>query len=163
MVDVSGKDVVRRTAVAGGSIFMQKDTVEKIRDGAIKKGDPLACARIAGIMAAKKTSDLIPLCHPLPIDRIGVDLKLKEERIDIEATAVSTARTGVEMEALTAVMAAALTLYDMCKAVDRDMRIGDVTLKSKRKEPVRAFTSPAGDKGDKGSESIDGPGEGRQG
>ena len=136
MVDVSGKPVSKRTAVAAGSIRMAADTVAKLREGLLKKGDALATARIAGIMGAKRTSDLIPLCHPLPIDDIAVRLELKDEGVDIEATVTSTARTGVEMEALTAVSVAALALYDMCKAIDKGMIIEKVTLRSKTKEDV---------------------------
>jgi len=136
MVDVSGKPVSKRTAVAAGSIRMAADTIEKLREGTLKKGDALATARIAGIMGAKRTSDLIPLCHPLPIDDISVGLELKEEAVEIEATVTSTARTGVEMEALTAVSVAALTLYDMCKAIDKSMIIESVTLRAKTKEEV---------------------------
>jgi cyclic pyranopterin phosphate synthase len=134
MVDVSGKPVSKRTAVASGSIRMAAGTVAKLREGTLKKGDALAAARIAGIMGAKRTSDLIPLCHPLPIDDIVVDLELKEDGVEIEATVTSTARTGVEMEALTAVSVAALALYDMCKAVDKGMMIEGVKLRSKTKE-----------------------------
>jgi cyclic pyranopterin phosphate synthase len=136
MVDVSGKPVSKRTAIASGSVRMAADTVAKLREGTMKKGDALATARIAGIMGAKRTSDLIPLCHPLPIDDISVGLELKEDAVEIEATVTSTAKTGVEMEALTAVSIAALALYDMCKAVDKGMVIADITLKSKTKEDV---------------------------
>ena len=136
MVDVSGKPVSKRTAVASGSVRMAADTVVKLREGTLKKGDALATARIAGIMGAKRASDLIPLCHPLPIDDIAVGLELKEDAVEIEATVISTARTGVEMEALTAVSVAALALYDMCKAVDKGMIIENITLKSKTKEEV---------------------------
>lgn len=136
MVDVSGKPVSRRTAVASGSVTMTAETVTKLREGTMKKGDALATARIAGIMGAKRTSDLIPLCHPLPIDDIAIRLELKEEGVDIEAVVTSTARTGVEMEALTAVSVAALALYDMCKAVDKGMVIEKITLVSKTKEEV---------------------------
>ncbi len=136
MVDVSGKPVSKRTAIASGSVRMAADTVAKLREGTLKKGDALATARIAGIMGAKRTSDLIPLCHPLPIDDIADGLELKESAVEIEATVVSTAKTGVEMEALTAVSVAALALYDMCKAVDKGMVITKVTLKSKTKEEV---------------------------
>lgn len=136
MVDVSGKPVSKRTAVAAGSIRMAAGTVAKLREGILKKGDALATARIAGIMGAKGTSDLIPLCHPLPIDDIAVELEIKDDGVEIEATVTSTARTGVEMEALTAVSVAALTLYDMCKAIDKGMIIENVTLRSKTKEDV---------------------------
>ncbi len=136
MVDVSGKPVVKRIAVATGAVHLKAETAEMITGGLIKKGDPLATARIAGIMAAKRTGDLIPLCHPLPLDSVTVDFEIEENRIDIRAEAVATARTGVEMEALTAVSVAALTIYDMCKAVDKEMTIGDVTLQSKTNEKV---------------------------
>ncbi len=136
MVDVSGKPVSKRTAVAAGSIRMAAATVIRLREGTLKKGDALATARIAGIMGAKRASDLIPLCHPLPIDDIAVRLELKEEAVEIEATVISTARTGVEMEALTAVSVTALALYDMCKAVDKGMIIENVALRSKTKENV---------------------------
>ncbi len=136
MVDVSGKPVVKRIAVATGAVHLKAETAEMITDGLIKKGDPLATARMAGIMAAKRTGDLIPLCHPLPLDRVSVDFDIEENRIDIRAEAVATARTGVEMEALTAVSVAALTIYDMCKAVDKEMTIGDIRLQSKTKEPA---------------------------
>jgi cyclic pyranopterin phosphate synthase len=134
MVDVSGKPVSKRTAVAAGSVRMAADTVARLREGTLKKGDALATARIAGIMGAKRASDLIPLSHPLPIDDISVDLKLKEESVEIEATVTSMARTGVEMEALTAVSVSALTIYDMCKAVDKGMVIDGINLMSKTKE-----------------------------
>ena len=136
MVDVSGKPVSKRRAVASGVVRMSASTVGKLREGALRKGDALGSARIAGIMAAKRTSELIPLCHPLPIDDIDVRLSLEAERVVIEAAAVSTARTGVEMEALTAVAVAALTVYDMCKAVDRGMVIDGIELVSKTKEEV---------------------------
>ncbi len=136
MVDVSGKPVVKRTAVATGTVHLKTETTEMITDGLIKKGDPLAAARMAGIMAAKKTGDLIPLCHPLPLDNVSIDFEMGDDRIDIRAETVATAKTGVEMEALTAVSIAALTIYDMCKAVDREMTIGEIRLESKTKEPV---------------------------
>ncbi|MGE0667442.1 MAG: cyclic pyranopterin monophosphate synthase MoaC [Sphingomonadales bacterium] len=130
MVDVSGKDVTSRVAVARGRISMQAQTLAMIRDGGHKKGDVLGVARLAGIMAAKRTSDLIPLCHPLALDKVTVELACIEadNAVEIEATVKVTGRTGVEMEALTAVSVAALTVYDMCKAVDRGMRIGDIRL-----------------------------------
>jgi len=136
MVDVSGKPVVKRTAVAAGTIHMNPKTIVMINKGLMKKGDPLSCARIAGIMAAKKTGELIPLCHPLPVDQVVIAFSIKKNCIGIESTVITTAKTGVEMEALTAVSVAALTLYDMCKAVDKRMKIGDITLVSKKKEPV---------------------------
>lgn len=130
MVDVSDKDITARTATACGRITMQPDTLALIRDGQVKKGDVLQVARLAGIMAAKRTSDLIPLCHPLALSSVEVDLRCNETEmaVDIEATVKLKGRTGVEMEALTAVSVAALTVYDMCKAVDRGMHIEDVRL-----------------------------------
>jgi len=133
MVDVGDKDVTSREAVARGHVSIQPETLRLIKEGLMKKGDVLTIAQLAGIMGAKKTSELIPLCHPLPLDRVDVDLELDEaeSRINITATAKTTARTGVEMEALTAVSVAALTLYDMCKSVDREMRIEGVRLVKK--------------------------------
>ena len=133
MVDVGDKDVTNREAVARGHVSIQPETLRLIKEGLMKKGDVLTIAQLAGIMGAKKTSELIPLCHPLPLDRVDVDLELDEagSRIEITATAKTTARTGVEMEALTAVSVAALTLYDMCKSVDRGMRIEAVRLVKK--------------------------------
>ncbi len=136
MVDVSGKQAVKRTAVATGTVRMNRGTIDQIAEGLLKKGDPLATARVAGIMAAKRTADLIPLCHPLPIDRVSVDFETGEGDVRIRAEVVTVARTGVEMEALAAVSVAALTIYDMCKAVDKEMEIGDIKLESKTKEPV---------------------------
>lgn len=136
MVDVSGKPVVKRTAIATGTVHLKEETATMITDGLIKKGDPLATARIAGIMAAKRTGDLIPLCHPLPLDSVTIDFEIDGSRVNIRAEAVATARTGVEMEALTAVSVAALTIYDMCKAVDKGIVIGDILLQSKTKEPL---------------------------
>ncbi len=124
MVDVSGKADTARTAVARGRIVMRPETLALIRQGEIGKGDVLGVARLAGIMAAKRTSDLIPLCHPLLISKVSVDLTPAEpDAVEIEAMVKLTGQTGVEMEALTAVTVAALTIYDMCKAVDRGMRI----------------------------------------
>ena len=133
MVDVGDKDVTSREAVARGHVSIQAETLRLIKVGLMKKGDVLTIAQLAGIMGAKKTSELIPLCHPLPLDRVDVDLELDEteSRINITATAKTTARTGVEMEALTAVSVAALTLYDMCKSVDRGMRIEGIRLVKK--------------------------------
>ena len=133
MVDVSDKEVTERVAEARGSVVMQPATLQMIRDGGVKKGDVLAVARLAGIMGAKRTPDLIPLCHPLALTSVQVDLTLDEERsaVDITATCKLKGRTGVEMEALTAVAVAALTVYDMCKAVDRGMRITEVRLTRK--------------------------------
>jgi len=132
MVDVGDKPVTAREAVARGSIAMSNDARRAIRTGAVKKGDPLQAARVAGIMAAKQTSTLIPLCHPLPLSHVQVNLTPTARGYDIEARVRTTAQTGVEMEALTAVAVAALTIYDMLKAVDRSMVIGDVRLVMKR-------------------------------
>ena len=140
MVDVSAKPVSHREAVARGEIRLQKSTVALIQRNKIAKGNVLATARIAGILAAKKTGDLIPLCHPLPITHCEVNFEIPKsaDRIVITASAKITAQTGIEMEALTAVSIAALTIYDMCKAVDKTMRITDVKLISKTKnEPQR--------------------------
>ncbi|MCH8862737.1 MAG: cyclic pyranopterin monophosphate synthase MoaC [Proteobacteria bacterium] len=133
MVDVSGKDVTAREAIAKGSISMNLETLGMIRGGTLGKGDALAVARIAGIQAAKRTADLIPLCHPLPLTQVTVDLEINAETsaVDITARVKTTGQTGVEMEALTAVSIAALALYDMCKASDRSMRITDLRLTRK--------------------------------
>ncbi|HLY38647.1 MAG TPA: cyclic pyranopterin monophosphate synthase MoaC [Candidatus Binatia bacterium] len=130
MVDVSAKDVTRREAVARGEVAMRSETLARIAAGALPKGDVLAVARLAGIMAAKRTADLIPLCHPLPLSHVDVELTPDGARgcVSIEARVAVEARTGVEMEALTAVAVAGLTLYDMCKAVDREMTIGAIRL-----------------------------------
>jgi cyclic pyranopterin monophosphate synthase len=130
MVDVGGKSETERSATARGSVYCSPDTIALIRGGGVKKGDVLSVARLAGIMAAKRTPDLIPLCHPLALTSVKVDLTIDPNRhaVDIEATCRLTGRTGVEMEALTAVSVAALTVYDMVKAVDRTMTIGDVRL-----------------------------------
>lgn len=134
MVDVGDKAETQRMARAAATVTMRADTLRLIRQGDIKKGDVLGTARIAGIMAAKRTAELIPLCHPLPISKISLDLSLDEaaKAVKIEVTVKTTAQTGVEMEALTAVSVAALTIYDMAKAVDRAMRITDVRLLEKR-------------------------------
>jgi cyclic pyranopterin phosphate synthase len=138
MVDVTGKAASERVAVAQGRIFMLPETLEKIQRGKIAKGDVLAVAQVAGVMGAKRTPDLIPMCHPIFIS--SIDIGFKEEpqpdrqgrcSITITATAKTTAQTGVEMEAMTAVSVAALTIYDMCKAVDKGMTVGDVCLLSK--------------------------------
>ncbi len=130
MVDVSGKAVSGREAVARGAVYMKKETLDLIGDSGISKGDVLGVARVAGIMAAKKTSDLIPMCHPLSISSVTIDFEIDAEkcRVGIESRVRITDRTGVEMEALTAVSVAALTIYDMCKSVDREMVISDVML-----------------------------------
>jgi cyclic pyranopterin monophosphate synthase len=134
MVDVSAKAETERVATAKGSVIMQPETLALIAAGEMKKGDVLAVARLAGIMAAKRTPDLVPLCHPLALTAIAVDLAIDRKRnaVDIEATCKLIGRTGVEMEALTAVSVAALTVYDMCKAVDRAMIITDIRLTHKR-------------------------------
>jgi len=130
MVDVSDKDVTERTATAKGSVYMQPETIALIAGGGVKKGDVLSVARLAGIMGAKRTPDLIPLCHPLALTSVAVDLSIDPARnaVDITATCKLKGRTGVEMEALTAVAIAALTVYDMCKAADRGMRIANIRL-----------------------------------
>src|SRR5580765_3083389 len=128
MVDVGDKPVTAREAVARGSIRMSREALRQIRAGAVKKGDPLQAARLAGIMAAKQTSALIPLCHPLPLSIVHVELTPGARGYTIEARVRTQAQTGVEMEALTAVAVAALTIYDMVKAVDKRMVIGDIKL-----------------------------------
>ncbi|HEV7369067.1 cyclic pyranopterin monophosphate synthase MoaC [Arenibaculum sp.] len=130
MVDVSAKDETERTATARAAVRMQPETLALIMSGGVKKGDVLSVARLAGIMAAKRTPDLIPLCHPLPLASVAVDLVCVPERSEVEVTATCKlkGRTGVEMEALTAAAVAALTVYDMCKAVDRGMAVAEVRL-----------------------------------
>jgi cyclic pyranopterin phosphate synthase len=128
MVDVGGKAVTRRVATAIGRIAMRADAATAIRDGTAKKGDVLATARIAGIMAAKRTAELIPLCHPLPLDRVSIDLMVEDMAVAVTATAATEGRTGVEMEAMTAACVALLTVYDMAKAIDPAMVIGEVRL-----------------------------------
>jgi cyclic pyranopterin monophosphate synthase len=144
MVDVSGKDVTERVAVARGAVEMAPETLALIVEGRAAKGDVLAVARLAGIMAAKRTAELIPLCHPLALARVSVDLTpdMGADRVEIEATVKVTGRTGVEMEALTAVSVAALTVYDMVKAVDRGMRITDVRLSLKEGGKSGRFEAP---------------------
>jgi cyclic pyranopterin phosphate synthase len=132
MVDVGGKAVTDREAVARGSVAMSAEARRLIRTGAVKKGDPLQAARLAGIMAAKRTSELIPLCHPLPLSHVAVELTPTRTGYTIDARVRTSAQTGVEMEALTAVAVAALTIYDMLKAVDKAMEIGDIRLIEKR-------------------------------
>jgi cyclic pyranopterin phosphate synthase len=142
MVDVSDKAVTAREAVARGRITMSREAVRLIRSGAIKKGDPLQTARLAGIMAAKQTSALIPLCHPLALSHVDVTLSERRDGYIIEARVRTTDRTGVEMEALAAVAVAALTIYDMVKAVDRAMVIGDVQVVEKRGGRTGEYRSP---------------------
>ncbi|WP_118132460.1 cyclic pyranopterin monophosphate synthase MoaC [Oceanicella sp. SM1341] len=128
MVDVSAKEVTARVAVARGAVTMAPETLAMIAEGRAKKGDVLAVARLAGIMGAKKTHDLIPLCHPLALSKVSLELSLGADRVEIEATVKTTGQTGVEMEALTAVSVAALTVYDMVKAVDKAMQVTDIRL-----------------------------------
>lgn len=134
MVDVSAKATTSREARAAGSVYMKKQTLRLIKEGGLPKGDVLAVARVAGIMAAKKTPELIPLCHPLNLTSVEVDLRTDERkgRLAIEARVSTLGQTGVEMEALTAVSAAALAVYDMCKAVDKEMVISDIMLIEKK-------------------------------
>jgi cyclic pyranopterin phosphate synthase len=134
MVDVGGKPLSRRRAVARGVVRMAPETARRLRE--LPKGDALATAQVAGIMAAKRTSDLIPLCHPLPLSHVEVSLEVGAESVEITGVVETTARTGVEMEALTAVSVAALTVYDMAKAIDNGMVVTDVTLVEKTKEPA---------------------------
>lgn len=138
MVDVSGKPVVLREAVARGEIIVSEETLRLVESNEIAKGNVLATARIAGISAAKKTGDLIPLCHPLPLSHCEIEIEVpaSRDRFVITARTKVAAQTGVEMEALTAVSVAALTIYDMCKAVDKEMRITNVALVSKTKQPM---------------------------
>lgn len=128
MVDVGGKDQTKRVAVAKGYIEMSPDTVEIIKNNNMKKGDVLSVAQVGGIMGAKKTWDLIPMCHNILLDGVDIDFDVEENSIWVTATAKTTGRTGVEMEALTAVSLSCLTIYDMCKAVDKHMIIGDIKL-----------------------------------
>lgn len=134
MVDVSAKPRTERSATASASVRMKKQTLKLIREGGVPKGDVLAVARVAGIMAAKKTPELVPLCHPLGLSSVEIDLELdmRKSLVEIKATVTAVGRTGVEMEALTAASAAALTVYDMCKAVDREMSITNVVLLEKK-------------------------------
>ena len=131
MVDVGAKAVTARQAIASGRITMSADAAAAIRAGSVQKGDVLAVARVAGIMAAKKTSDLIPLCHPLPLSKVEIDLALDGTGVTATATAATAGQTGVEMEALTAVSVTLLTIYDMAKALDKRMTIGDIRLIAK--------------------------------
>lgn len=144
MVDVSAKAATERRAVATGRIFMSAEAFTAVRDNAIAKGDVLSVARVAGIMAAKRTSDLIPLCHPLPIQKVAVDFSLEEEDCAITVTAMvkTTGQTGVEMEALTAASVALLTVYDMAKALDKAMRIEGIRLLEKTGGKSGTFKAP---------------------
>jgi cyclic pyranopterin phosphate synthase len=134
MVDVGGKPLSRRRAIARATVRMAAGTAERLRH--LPKGDALTTAQIAGIQAAKRTGELIPLCHPLPLTHVSVELEVAANAVEIVATAETTAQTGVEMEALTAASVAALTVYDMAKAIDKEMVIGDVRLVEKTKEPA---------------------------
>ena len=134
MVDVGEKPLSRRRAVARAVVRMAPETALRLRE--LPKGDALVTAQIAGIMAAKRTSDLIPLCHPLPLSHVGVTLAVEEASVSVEAVAETTAQTGVEMEALVAASVAALTVYDMAKAIDKEMVVGDIHLVEKAKESV---------------------------
>jgi len=144
MVDVAAKEETHRIAVAGGHIRMQPATLSIVSSGSAKKGDVLGVARIAAIQAAKRTSELVPLCHPVPLTSVAVEFSLDEAgaRIECRATVECTARTGVEMEALTAVQVALLTIYDMCKAVDRGMIMGDIRLIEKRGGKSGDYVAP---------------------
>jgi cyclic pyranopterin phosphate synthase len=134
MVDVGEKPLSRRRAIARATVRMAAETAGRLRE--LPKGDALTVAQVAGIMAAKRTSDLIPLCHPLPLSRIEVELEVNESSVEITSTVETIARTGVEMEALTAVTVAALTVYDMAKAIDKEMSVTDISLVEKTKEPA---------------------------
>ena len=134
MVDVGGKPLARRRALARAHVTMAAETARRLRE--LPKGDALATAQVAGIMAAKRTSELIPLCHPLPLSLVDVRLEVADDGVEVTAAAETTAQTGVEMEALVAASVAALTVYDMAKAIDKDMVIGDVQLVEKTKEPL---------------------------
>jgi cyclic pyranopterin monophosphate synthase len=145
MVDIGSKPETERMAAAEGRVYMEPETLRLIREGAMKKGDVLTIARIAGIMAAKRTHELIPLCHPIPLSKISVEIMLDEGRnaVYIRAEARTYGKTGVEMEALTAVNVAALTIYDMAKAVDRGMRISDIRLLEKHGGKHGDYVAPA--------------------
>lgn len=131
MVDVGEKQVTRRTAVAHGAVMTKPETISLLLDGKTPKGEVLNTARVAGIMASKNTASLIPMCHNIPLDNVKIEFEVKPDRVEITATAVATYKTGVEMEALTAVTVSALTIYDMLKAVDKSMEIDDIYLASK--------------------------------
>lgn len=143
MVDVGGKPATRRVAIAAGRIRMSAEALAAIRDGAVPKGDVLAAARIAGIMAAKKTAELIPLCHPLALDAVTVDFVVGDSAVEVTASASLEGRTGVEMEALTATSVALLTIYDMAKAIDKGMVIEAVRLIEKRGGKSGDWKAPA--------------------
>jgi cyclic pyranopterin phosphate synthase len=136
MVDVSKKTIVRREAVASGKIYLQQGTVDLIKKNRIQKGDVLSTARIAAVQGAKRTSEFIPLCHNITLDHIQVMLDITNDGVDIKSRVVCIGRTGAEMEALTAISIAALTIYDMCKAVDKTMKISEISLKEKSKNEI---------------------------
>ncbi|MEY8336741.1 cyclic pyranopterin monophosphate synthase MoaC [Lachnospiraceae bacterium 62-35] len=144
MVDIGKKEDTDRTAKAIGSIFMSRECLDMVKEGSVKKGDVLGTARIAGIMGAKETSRLIPLCHPIPLTRLSIDFHIFQERNEIQAicTACTTGKTGVEMEALTGVSTALLTIYDMCKAIDKTMEIGRIFLQKKSGGKSGEFVNP---------------------
>ncbi len=137
MVDVSAKEIVRRTASAYGKIILQKATLDLVNSNLLKKGDVLAVAKIAGIMAAKKTQEIIPLCHCLNLEHVDINFNVLEDGIEIISQVITSGKTGVEMEALTAVAVCALTVYDMCKAVDKKMKIENIYLVEKKKEEIK--------------------------
>lgn len=143
MVEVTNKKDTLREAIAHGFIRLSREIIDLIQAGKLKKGDPLEVAKIAGIMAAKKTHDLIPLCHPLLLTNVEVKLNLTDKGVEIESRVVCSGKTGVEMEALTAVSVAALTIYDMCKAVDKGMVIGEICLVKKSGGRSGTFVNPA--------------------
>ena len=136
MVDVSGKPPVFREAVAKGSVHMDETTIEAVKEGNVPKGDVIAVSRVAGIMAAKKTPDIVPLCHPINLSSVSIDFELGRGKVEITSKVSCVGQTGVEMEALTAVSAAALAIYDMCKAIDKGMSISEIRLVKKTKKPV---------------------------
>lgn len=155
MVDVGEKQDTRREAVARGSIFMSRECLDLVKQGGMAKGDVLGTARVAGIMGAKRCSELIPLCHLLNLTKLAVDFEIHEERNEIQAvcTARTTGKTGVEMEALTGVSVALLTIYDMCKAVDKAMEIGEIYLEQKSGGKSGDFRNPRRKEADTGSQT----------
>jgi cyclic pyranopterin phosphate synthase len=147
MVDTTDKGITARRAIASARVLMSKETIAAIRNHQTPKGDPLETARLAGVVAAKRTADLIPLCHPLPLTHVDVRADLREDGVYLESEVATRAQTGVEMEALTAVSVAALTIYDMCKAIDKSMTITDVRLELKtggKSGDYRRETNPQG-------------------
>ncbi len=132
MIDIGEKDITNREAVVVGKVHMKPGVVRAIKDGKVPKGDVLGAAQVAGILAAKRTPDLIPLCHPIPINYVNIEFSLGEDEISIKTIVKGQAKTGVEMEALTATVVAALTIYDMCKALDREIKIAEIRLLEKR-------------------------------